>query len=160
MVDWRALGWPFRHAPFFCFVVPASLLLRGDGRLPSLHLTLSFFLSQYLAFAFILIAFFSLRGGLGCPSVPAWSSNLRDPRAAFSAGPLFMTGKRLASRPPAGMVALYANYTECGLRLPLSPFLAEVLRFCDISFSQLPPAAVDRLVTFSQLCRQSGVEAW
>lgn len=65
---------------------------------------------------------------------------------------------RLASRPPEGMVALYTSYADCGLKLPLSSFLEEVLRFCGISFSQISLAALDRLLTFSLLCRRSGVE--
>ena len=43
------------------------------------------------------------------------------------------------TRPPLGFIAIYRDYLIKGLRLPLHPFIREVLLNLDISLPQLNP---------------------
>ena len=50
------------------------------------------------------------------------------------------------TRPPPNYIAVYRDYFIKGLRLPLHPFIREVLFNMDISLPQLNPNAVQSLV--------------
>ena len=57
------------------------------------------------------------------------------------------------TRPPPGCIAVYSDFFIKGLRLPLHPFIREVLLNMDISFPQLNPNAVQSLVVLWVLYR-------
>ena len=62
-----------------------------------------------------------------------------------------------AEKPPMGMVAIYVQQLEAGLRMPTSRFLRDVLRHFRVRITQLTPNAVRILVGFEMLCRHQEV---
>ena len=58
------------------------------------------------------------------------------------------------TRPHPGCVAVYRDYFIRGLRLPLHPFIREVLLHLDVSFPQLNPNAYQCMVALWALYRE------
>lgn len=55
-----------------------------------------------------------------------------------------------------GWVGLYLDYFKEGLRIPVSPFLVEIVRYYKIHVSQLTPNAVSHIIGFEVLCLSQG----
>ncbi|XP_071927679.1 uncharacterized protein [Coffea arabica] len=62
-----------------------------------------------------------------------------------------------AAEPPFGMVAVYVQQLEAGLRMPTSRFLRDLLRHFRVRITQLTPNAIRIIVGFEMLCRHQEV---
>ena len=63
-----------------------------------------------------------------------------------------------AALPPKGMVAIYIEQLEAGLRVPTTRFLRDCLRYWGVRITQLTPNAIRILVGFQLLCQHQEIE--
>ncbi|KAL6898061.1 hypothetical protein ACP4OV_006657 [Aristida adscensionis] len=72
--------------------------------------------------------------------------------------PLPAGDRRACSPPPPGAACVYAHALEAGMRLPLHPFVCEVLAHFGVAPSQLAPNGWRIMVGFLALCRNAGAQ--